>query len=241
MRRIALLAAFVGLVAPATAAASPATVALTACQPRERAAEFEARMDQIPGAERMKLRFTLEMRRVGRAWKKVVSPELGGWRTADAETTRYISSRRVSALVGPASYRTVVRFRWLDGDGVRVASAKATSPVCRQSDLRPNLKPLGVEARPGADASHARYLVPVLNRGRSLAGPFDVVVSVDGTALTPAQAPELGPGERALVEVQGPPCQDGQILTVDVDPTGTVDERAEGDNQLSALCPGAPS
>ena len=134
-----------------------------------------------------------------------------------------------------------MRFRWLDADGERVASAKSTSAICRQADLRPNLRPLGVEARPGADAEHARYLVPVVNRGRSLAGPFDVVVSVDGTTLTPAQAPELAPGERALVEVQGPPCQAGQMLTVDVDPTGAVDERAEGDNQLSVPCPGAPA
>ena len=28
------------------------------------------------------------------------------------------------------------------------------------------------------------------------------------------------------------------MLTVDVDPTGAVDERAEGDNQLSVACPG---
>ena len=31
------------------------------------------------------------------------------------------------------------------------------------------------------------------------------------------------------------------MLTVDVDPTGAVDERAEGDNQLSVPCPGSPS
>ena len=134
-----------------------------------------------------------------------------------------------------------MRFRWLDADGERVASSRSTSPTCRQSDLRPNLRPLGVEAQAGADAAHARYLVPVVNRGRSLAGPFDVVVSVDDTILTPARAPELQPGERALVEVQGPPCADGQMLTVDVDPTGAVDERTEADNQLSVPCPGAPA
>jgi hypothetical protein len=124
----------------------------------------------------------------------------------------------VIELEAPASYRTVVKFRWLDADGHRVASAKSTSPVCHQSDYRPNLRPLGVQEQPGADPEHARYLVPVVNRGRSAAGAFDVVVSVDGTTLTPAQVPGLEAGERALVEVRGPPCQDGQVLTADIDP-----------------------
>ena len=31
------------------------------------------------------------------------------------------------------------------------------------------------------------------------------------------------------------------MLTVDVDPTGAVDERTEEDNQLSVPCPGAPA
>ncbi len=228
MRRIALLAAFVGLVAPATAAASPATVALTACQPRERAAEFEARMDQIPGAERMKLRFTLEMRRVGRAWKKVVSPELGGWRTADAETTRYISSRRVSALVGPASYRTVVRFRWLDADGAVVAAARARSRVCWQPDHRPNLKLKALSVEGGST-----YVVLVANTGRSESGPFDLTI----TGLAPQFVPTIAPGGEALIEVAGPACEPGAPITATADPLNLVAERSERDNALTRPCP----
>ena len=83
--------------------------------------------------------------------------------------------------------------------------------------------------------------MPVVNRGKSAAGPFDVVVTVDGATLTPAQTPDLAPGERALVEVDGPPCTTGSLLTVDVDPTGAVDERVEVDNRLSVACPGAPA
>jgi hypothetical protein len=248
MRRFALMFTLLvaGLAPAAPAQAASSGVRLLDCEsaldPAARSATFEGRMRVRKAARKLQMRFTLQTRSRGDSgWHKLSAPGFGKWLTSDPGVGRYVYTKHLVELDAPASYRTVVRFRWLDGDGVRVASSKATSPVCRPSDLRPNLKPLGVEARPGADASHARYLVPVLNRGRSLAGPFDVVVSVDGTALTPAQAPELGPGERALVEVQGPPCQDGQILTVDVDPTGTVDERAEGDNQLSALCPGAPS
>ena len=161
--------------------------------------------------------------------------------TSDPGVGKYVYTKHLVSLAAPAAYRVQVRFRWLDADGERVASSRRTSAVCNQRDLRPNLKPLGVTAQPGADAEHARYVVPVVNRGRSLAGPFDVVVSVDGVTLTPAQAPELAPAERALVEVVGPACTDGQMLTADVDPTGAVDERAEGDNRLSVPCPGAPA
>jgi CARDB len=249
MRHNVLIAALVaaGLAlgaAPAHAASSG--VKLIDCEsaldPAARAAVFEGRMRVRRGARKMQMRFTLQTRSPGDpAWRRLPASGFGKWLTSDPGIGRYVYTKRVVALEAPASYRTIVRFRWLDADGDRVASSRSTSEVCRQADLRPNLRPLGVEARAGADAQHARYLVPVVNRGRSPAGPFDVVVSVDGTTLTPAQAPELAPGERALVEVQGPPCQDGQMLTVDVDPTGAVDERAEGDNQLSVPCPGAPA
>jgi CARDB len=245
MRQLALALILLGaLAAPAHAASSGVRVVgcESALDPAARVATFEGRMRVKHGARRMQMRFTLQTRsRDEPSWHKLPATGFGKWLTSDPGIGRYVYTKRVIELEAPASYRTVVRFRWLDGHGDRVASSRSTSAVCHQSDLRPNLRPLGVQANPGADAGHARYLVPVVNRGRSPAGPFDVVVTVDGTALTPAQAPELEPGERALVELQGPPCEDGQTLTADVDPTGAVDERNEGDNQLSVPCPGAPA
>jgi hypothetical protein len=249
MRRFALLFSLLlgGLVLAAPAEAAPASgVRLLSCESAldapARDATFEARMRVRKGARRMQMRFTLQTRPPGEpSWRRVAASGFGKWLTSDPGVGKYVYTKHLVSLAAPAAYRVQVRFRWLDADGERVASSKRTSSVCNQRDLRPNLKPLGVFAQPGADADHARYLVPVVNRGRSLAGPFDVVVSVDGVTLTPAQAPELQPGERAQVEVQGPPCRDGQMLTVDVDPTGAVDERREDDNQLSVPCPGVPA
>jgi hypothetical protein len=245
MRRLVLtLFATLALAAPAHAATSG--VRVTACDssldPAARVATFEGRMRVKHGARRMQMRFTLQERTPGDpSWQKIPAAGFGKWLTSDPGIGRFVYSKRLVELEAPASYRTIVRFRWLDAGGDRVASSKSTSAPCHQTDFRPNLKPLGVEAQPGADADHARYLVPVVNRGKTAAGGFDVVVSVDGTTLTPAHVLGLEPGERALVELQGPPCQEGQMLTVDVDPTGAVDERAEGDNQLSVPCPGSPS
>ena len=248
MRRIALvlLLFLAGLAPAAPAHAATSGVRLLSCESaleqQAREATFEARMRVRKSARKMQMRFTLQTRSQEHPrWHRLGAPGFGKWLTSDTGVGRYVYTKRLVSLAAPASYRTLVRFRWLDADGDRVASARATSAVCRQRDLRPNLKPLGVEARPGADSSHVRYVVPVVNRGRSQAGPFDVVVSVDGTTLPPAQTPELAPGERALVEVMGPPCTPGQLLTADVDPTGAVDERREDDNQLSVPCPGAPA
>jgi hypothetical protein len=247
MRALGLIVLLAGVFAvPAAAHASTSGVRVTACEssldPAARVATFEGRMRVKKGARRMQMRFTLQERTPGEpSWHKIPAAGFGKWLTSDPGIGRFVYAKRLVELEAPASYRTIVKFRWLDGAGDRVASSRTTSALCHQADLRPNLHPLGVQAKPGADADHARYLVPVVNRGKSAAGGFDVVVSVDGTTLTPAQVPGLEAGERALVELQGPPCQAGQVLTADVDPTGAVDERAEGDNRLSVPCPGSPS
>jgi hypothetical protein len=248
VRRIAITAALLcTLLVPVSAsAASAGSARLLSCDsaldPAGRAAVFEGRMRRVRGATRLQMRFTLQSRtRDQSSWHALAAPGFGRWLSSDPGVGRYVYTKRVVALFAPASYRTTVRFRWLGGDGRPLASDRSTSPTCRQLDLRPNLRPLGIDARPGADAAHARYVVPVANRGRTAAGPFDVVVTVDGTTLNPAQSPGLAPGEQALVEVDGPPCTQGSTLTVDVDPTGAVDERAEADNRLTVTCPGAPA
>jgi hypothetical protein len=230
MLRAALITVLAVLLLPATAAAvGPASVTLTACQPRDRAAEFEARMDKVAGSARMKLRFALEGRRPGKAWRRVAAPELGGWRTADAATTRFISTRRVTQLVGPSHYRTLVRFRWVDADGKVVAASRSRSRACWQPDHRPNLKLLGLSIEGG---SH--YVVRIANNGRTASGAFDLEIS----GLEPlVVADGLEPGEEQFVEADGPACQPTAPVTAEADPLDLVDERNEADNALTVPCP----
>jgi hypothetical protein len=229
MLRAALITALVALLVPvAPAAAASASVTLTACQPRDRAAEFEARMEKVAGSARMKLRFALEARRPGKAWRRVAAPELGGWRTAAAATTRFISTRRVTQLVGPSHYRTLVRFRWVDADGEIVAATHARSRACWQPDHRPNLKLLGLSVE---DGSH--YVVRIANTGRSATGAFDLQVS----GLAPLViADGLEPGEERFVEADGPACEPATRVTAEADPLDLVDERNERDNALTVRC-----
>src|SRR3954469_11114475 len=255
MRRVVITAALLAaaLLAPAAARRAPAAAAAapvgarrlvagqSALDPDARLAVFEGRMRIARGAARLQMRFTLQTRTAGEPrWHALRAPGFGRWLTSDTGGGGYVSTKRLPSLLAPASSRTVVRFRWLAGDGRRLGGDRDTSAACRQRDLRADLRPRGVEARAGADAGRARYVVPVANRGHTAAGPFEVVVSVAGTTLTPFRAPGLAAGETVLVEVEGPMCPAGQMLTVDVDPTGAVDERSEADNRLTVACPGAP-
>ena len=229
MLRSGLIAALVLLLVPASAAAAgPASVTLTGCTPKERTAEFEARMDQIPGAVRMKLRYSLEARKPQRLWRRVASPELGGWRSAATETTRFISERRVTQLVGPSYYRALVRFRWIDEDGHVVARAKARSRSCWQPDHRPNLK-----LRELSYEGEGSYVALVANTGRSPTGVFELAI----TGLASFVNDELLPGEERLIEATGPDCEPGTLVTATADPLNLIDERNERDNTVSRRCP----
>jgi hypothetical protein len=229
MLRLTAVAVLGALALPASAAAADrASVSLAACQPRERAAEFEARMEKVAGAARMKLKFTLEARKPHRRWRRVAAPELAGWSTAGPRTTRFISARRVTELVGPAYYRTLVRFRWVDADGDTVASSRARSRACWQPDHRPNLKLRELTIK------GTRYAVRVANTGRSETGPFDLGI----TGLPPLWVAEgLEPGEERRVVTTGPACKPGSPVTATADPFDLVDERRESDNALTVPCP----
>ena len=233
MLRTGLIAALALLLLPASAsaaAAGAASVTLTGCTPKERTAAFEARMDQISGAERMKLRYSLEARKPKRAWHRVAAPELGGWRAASTETTRFISERRVTQLTGPTSYRALVRFRWIDEDGDVIARARSRTHACWQPDHRPNLK-----LRELSFEGKGSYVALVANTGLSPTADFDLEI----TGLPPIVVPELAPGEERLIEAAGPECEPGTPVTATADPLDLIDERNERDNAVTRRCPSA--
>jgi hypothetical protein len=231
MRRIAVVIAFFALTGSAHAAA-PASVELTACVPRDRAAEFEARMGKVDTTAKLKMRFTLQARKTGKkAYRRVAAPGFSGWTTADPGTSRYVFTRRVEGLIGPARYRAMVRFKWLDADGKTILSARRYSKSCRQPDHRPNLKVKALTR----EGQH-RYVALVANTGRTETGAFELQVAIAGTLLDPVSVDSLAAHTQRLVTVRGPRCAAGTALTATADPLDLVDERKETDNVFSATC-----
>jgi hypothetical protein len=226
MLRAALAAAAVLLALPASAAAAGGSVALDLCAPRERAAEFEARMSRIPGAARMKMRFLLESRKAGaRHYHRVSAPGFSRWTSSRAG--RYVFTRRVEALEGPARYRAQVRFQWLDDRGHVIARDRAWSRSCRQGDHRANLRLRWLEAM------GRRYVATVANTGRSDSGSFALRLTVDGLETSVGVA-SLAPGETREVELLAARCR--QSAAAFADPLDLVDERSETDNERAITC-----
>jgi len=231
MRRIALsIALFGALAAPAQAA--PAKVVLTVCAPKERAAEFQARMGEVAGAERLKMRFTLQVRKRGqKTYHRVAAPGFRSWSTADPGATSWVFTRRVEALLGPARYRAMVRFQWLDADGDTIAHAKRYSRSCRQPDHRPNLRVKSLTR-----ASAHRYVAVVVNNGRTETGAFDLQLAVGDRLLEPVTLDSLLPGAHKVVTLHGPRCAPGSSAIATADPLDLVDERSEADNAFTLRC-----
>jgi hypothetical protein len=234
LRRLLLPLVLLLLPAAPASASPPATVKLLSCDPAARTVAFEGSMRGIPGAERLQMRFTLQVREHG--WERVAAPTFDEWTSAAPGKEGYVYAKQVEDLV-PGAYRVLVRFRWRDAEGAVLRAAHRRSKTCRVPDERANLAPVKIRQAAGPTDDTARYRVVVVNRGRSAAGAFTVGFSVDGVPLAERRLPGLAPHQRQSVVFTGPACDhDDDVLVASVDPEGLVEESEEADDTLSAAC-----
>jgi hypothetical protein len=136
LRPVVLALLGLALLAAPARADHVAEVRLTQCAPDAGTAAFEGRMGAGRGGARMQMRFTLQVATQERpAWTRVPGPGLDQWLSGAPGADRYVHLRRVRGLLGPARYRMVVRFRWLDAAGRPTARARRASPACRQDEV----------------------------------------------------------------------------------------------------------
>ena len=144
----------------------------TACPRSIRSAgapTFEARVKAARGSDRMQVRFTLQVRDEGLTarWRSVVAPGFDEWLTSAAGVRRYPYARTIQNLSAPASYRTVVRFRWLDADGdvlAQHARDVARLPPARHA---PGPRAAADRGRARPRRRTRRYRVALRNDGRT--------------------------------------------------------------------------
>jgi hypothetical protein len=236
MKRLVLIAAVLaGLVPAATAAAKPRAV-VASCDRTHRTAVFEGRMDTLPAATRMQMRFRLLVSTPDEPeWSRVSVPGFSSWVSSDPGRTRYVYTKRVEALLAPAAYRVSLRFRWLDADGKVLRTARALSRSCRQPDPRADLRVVDLSLAPGPEQ---RYDITVRNAGRGDAAATVLRVQLPGGAVLFADVPPIAPGGRENVFLSGPGCRPGAPVTVTADVADAVDERDEA-NSFSLPCPSA--
>jgi hypothetical protein len=198
------------------------------------AAVFEGRMDTVPKAVKLQMRFRLQIATPDEpGWSRLAVPGFSAWVTSEPGRTRYVYAKRVEQLLAPASYRVQVRFRWLDAGGATLRTARATSPACRQPDPRADLKVVGLGlVAPG------RYDVTLRNAGRGDAPASTLLLQLPDGTTSSAAVPPMARGEREEVFLDGSLCVPGQSITVIADADDAVDERDEA-NAFSLPCPSA--
>jgi CARDB protein len=240
MRRLLLASAAFFALVPTAHAAAPRAV-LVACDRVGHEAVFDGRMDAVPHTDRMRMRFVLQDRTPGHhRWSRVPVPGFGAWQTSDPGRSRYVYTKRVQALVGPAAYRVQVRFRWIAEDGIVLQRARAVSPRCRQPDPRADLSVFALDVQGALRPTRRRYAVTVVNSGRSGAEESSVQLDLgDGGAPLTATVDPLPAGESRTVAIAGRACTPGALLVATADATDAVDEHDEADDVLALTCPAA--
>jgi hypothetical protein len=121
----------------------------------ERSATFTGEMSSVAGAAKMSMRIDVEERSPGESeFHTVSAPGLGVWRAADPKVKVYKYVKQVSNLSSPASYRGLVRFRWINAHGHVVKRAERLTMRCLQPALSVEPMPPSQEATtPSASTS----------------------------------------------------------------------------------------
>jgi len=230
----------------------PYDVTLLACRRggrlELRSATVEARIRPIPNGRRVALRVDLQQRQLapnGRWTTRTDVPGLSTWTTpSDPEigsrlNDQFVYRQAVGRLVVPYAYRFKATFRWYGADGRVVREATARTAVCREPDLRPDLRIVRVDVQPHPDPLLARYVVVVRNAGRTAAARVGIALAPADQATPPAARRVirlLAPQETRAVALVGPRCEPGAEPTALVDPDRAIDEVHEHDNALRATC-----
>jgi hypothetical protein len=127
---------------------TPASASLEECvssaSQEGRSASFAGEMSMLPGAVRMEIRIDLLERAPEElGYHRVAAPGLGVWRGAAPGVKTYRYRKQVTNLAAPASYRGLVRFRWLNARGRLIASSELRTHACSQTPLSPPPPPAG--------------------------------------------------------------------------------------------------
>jgi hypothetical protein len=202
--------------------------------PPARSADFYGRMDTVPGAARMAMRFTL-LERLGKAdaWTRVDLADLRDWRQSATGVKTFGYKQTVGNLRAGAAYKARISYRWLDAAGALVDSSSKETPPCRGP--LPNLAVGDLTVRKGPTAETRTYRVSLANDGKAIADKIDVVLTVDKAVLDAVMVKSLAPGDSRTVSFTGPVCSQG--VRVSIDPSNAIGELLEGDNAQSFACP----
>lgn len=235
MRRALLITALAVAALPAAASAAPAPVSvkLVRCSVEDHDAAFYARMQELPGATRMALRFTL-LEETGDRAKRVKVPGLHRWRSSKPGVKTFAYRQGIRNLPENATLRVAVEFRWYAADGTEVARAKRRSARCRQFVTLPNLVARLTGVLSTKVAGVVRYEALVTNTGKAAASAIPVRLTVDGNVIDTVTIASLASGEQRSIVIRGPRFH--RLARLEADPQKAITETSDADNLHELSC-----
>ena len=197
-------------------------------------AAFYARMETIPGASKMQIRFQM-LERLGRddTFSKLDVPALRVWRTSQAGVKRFGWKQILDGLRIGGAYKARVNFRWLSPSGAVLDTGLRDTPVCRGP--LPNIAVGDLTVKSGPTDDTRTYRVGISNTGKVDADQVDVQLSVDKAVLDTVTIDHLAAGDSRTVSFVGPVCKRG--VRVFADPGNSIGEKLEDDNSERFACP----
>jgi hypothetical protein len=226
----------------ARAGAVLVSATVTACttgdSDAQRSATFSAAMAAVPGTSTMSVAFDLyEQTSATSPYVAVSAPGFGVWQGSDRAIASFTANENVVDLPAPASFRALVRYRWLSRSGRVIRRTERVTKACVETAPEPDLFIAQITRAPGSPArTNELYNVVVRNSGPGTAGPFEVALSVGATPLADQQVAGLAPHSNATVQFSGPRCTSGSTITAQVDPAGAISEPADSSRKITLTC-----
>jgi len=238
MRRAPIITAALAATAlaavAATAAPPPASVKLVKCSVEQHEAAFYGRMQQLPGATSMAMRFTLLEETGDDGAAPVKGPGLRRWHRSKSGVRAFGYRQGFRNLPQNATHRVRVDFRWYASDGSVVSRARRRSRRCRQFVQLPNF----TTAITGVTSTKAdgvvRYDAVVTNAGKADASDVPVRLTVDGNVVDTVTIASLARGEQRSLAIRGPECR--QLVRLEADPEKSIAESSDADNASELTC-----
>lgn len=217
------------------------TASVTACHAdplqANRYAIFASQMTAVSGTRTMAVEFALQERTSGASsFTNVNAPGFGAWVSSQPGVGIYTYDHEITSLPAPASFRVLVRARWLNRHRRVIHTEELLSPVCAQPQQTPNLAIGALRRAHTAGSATEDYNVQVVNTGALAAGAFEVGLTVNGVALAEVSVPGLASDAATVVQFTGPVCTAGSTLVAVADPGGAITEPANSARTRSFAC-----
>lgn len=223
----------------AAASVSRGVCTTSATDPQARAASFVVRVRDVAPAASYGFSVKLQERMPGARWTTLKGSALpagfGDFQTARTGAPRMSRRLNVQGLHPGSAYRLRVTYRWTGPSGTR--QTERTSRACSVRDLRPEVGVTGVPGwQPSTTGGEVAYRIGLRVEGIDALKGIDVpvVVRQGSTVLASGVARPSGPAEDLLLS--GRRCMQGAPVTVELDPAGTLADRVDVGDALTAPC-----